>query len=611
MVSWSPEADPDGSEPRPQLRRARHFDLTGHWEFEFDDADLGADDRWWKGDHQLATSITVPYPPESELSGVADREPHSILWYRKEISLPSLSAGERMVLHFGAVDYRCQVWVDGVLVAQHEGGHTRFSADITTALADRATHIVVVRVEDGVTDPQQPRGKQDWQPRPHAIWYDRTSGIWQPVWIEVVPQQHIRSLSWSCDLAAGTVELTLRLARPPTEPLGVEVELAIRGQLLAAQSVRSGSQRVRLLIDLPQLRHGQDLGRLLWSPENPNIVDARITAGSDQVASYLGLRSCGFRDGRFLLNGKPYYLRMVLGQGFWPQSHLAAPDSAALRAEVEAIRALGFTGVRVHQKIEDPRFLGWCDRLGLLVWEEMPSGYEFGTDLIRRITSEWSEAIERDASHPCIVAWVPLNESWGVPDIPDRADQQQLANALYHLTRALDPSRPVVSNDGWEHTVSDLWTVHDYIPDGASIRQRYGDPAAVARTLTGAGPGRRKVLLIDGDDRGQPVLLSEIGGLSLHPGDGAEWFGYGVVGSTDELTARLRELIAAVLDCPDVGGFCYTQLTDTQQEANGLLTAGRGPKISPDVVRDIMSQPAAAIPAETVDQHRRAARQRR
>jgi hypothetical protein len=340
-----------------------------------------------------------------------------------------------------------------------------------------------------------------------------------------------------------------------------------------------------------QLRNGVDRSRLLWSPEAPNLIEVTVSlldgngARLDTVGSYVGIRSVATRDGHFLLNGSPYFLRMVLEQGIWPESHLAAPSMAALRHEVELVKQLGFNGVRVHQKIEDPRFLALCDRLGLLVWEEMPSCYAFSATSVRRLVHEWTEVIVRDRSHPCVVCWVPLNESWGVPDLLSRPDQRSLALALVHLTRALDGSRPVISNDGWEHLDSDILTIHDYSGEPEVLHERYGTTEALDKALRNAWPGPHRLLINGGGPSGQPVMVTEFGGLSLPPDPSEDWPGYTIMGSTEELTTRFTELVAALLACHDLAGFCYTQLTDTFQERNGLLMADRSPKIPFEIVR--------------------------
>ena len=571
-------------------------------------------------------TIQVPYPPESMLSEIHDTSFHPVVWYQRTVDVDPPRPGERMLLHFGAVDYTATVWVNGRRIGEHEGGHTPFELDITGALEETGGTSIVVRADDRPTDLSQPRGKQVSAADPHGVFYDRTTGIWQPVWLETVPDIHLTELAWTSDLEAGTVTAELRLSRTPLVPYRLDVALSLGDEPLAVQSVRVTDADVAVTVTLPALRSGRQ-ARLLWSPESPTLVEAELTlrpdatareaadepdasadpAAQDRVSSYLGLRSVGRRDGLFLLNGRPYYLRMVLEQGFWPESHLAAPSAEALRREVELVKQLGFSGVRVHQKVEDPRFLYWCDRLGLLVWGEMANAFEFSPRAVGRFTREWIEVVRRDRSHPCVVAWVPLNESWGVPHIATSAPQRSFATALYHLTKSLDPTRPVLSNDGWEHTTSDIWGVHDYAPSADSIRARYGTPEALTRTLFGAGPGRRKVLLTHTTREGEPVVLTEFGGLSYTPTAGEKWFGYGTVESAEALRDGLEALFTAVLDSPELAGFCYTQLTDTQQERNGLLTEDRVPKLPLDVIHAIVTRSSQAIPAEAVDAERRAA----
>ncbi|MFC7404751.1 glycoside hydrolase family 2 protein [Georgenia alba] len=611
--------EPDQLHPRPQLRRETWHDLTGTWQFAFDDDDRGVQERWYDG-ARLGTDpfgarIQVPYPPESPLSGVADTSFHPVAWYAREVEVAVPEDGRRVLLHFGAVDYHAVVWVNGRHVGEHTGGHTPFTLDITHALdPDSSVQAVVVRAEDRPTDLHQPRGKQVTSEGARGIFYDRTSGIWQPVWLETVAQTHISSLRWTTDIDAGQVRLDLALCGTIVSGLTVRVRLSLEGVLLAEHSARAREDRATVTFALEDLQTGQPI---LWSPESPTLIDAEIlleapgTAGpADRVHSYLGVRSAGFRDGLFLLNGRPYYLRMVLEQGYWPTSHLAAPGPDALRREVELIKQLGFNGARIHQKIEDPRFLYWCDRLGLAVWGEFPNAFAYSPTAVTRTVQEWQAAVERDVSHPSVVAWVPLNESWGVPRIATSPQQQSFATALYHLTKALDPTRPVISNDGWEHTVSDIWSVHDYTPSGESIRRRYHAVPDLEHTLHGPGPGRRKIFVHDVEHAGQPVMITEYGGLAYVDDLDGRWAGYSTVTSAADLQDRLEELTSAILDAPRVAGFCYTQLTDTQQERNGLLTEDREPKLPVEQIRRIITRPSAAIPAEEVDAYRRATKER-
>jgi hypothetical protein len=595
--------------PRPQFARADWTELDGEWQFAHDDDDRGLDEAWSTREDVFDRRIVVPFPPESELSGIHEPGYHPVVWYRRVIPCPRPDGGDRILLTFGAVDYRCSVWVNGDRVGDHEGGHSSFTLDITAALsAESEDQVVVVRAEDWHDDVSQPRGKQDWSERPHGIWYHRTTGIWQTVWWERVSDAHLTELHIVPDAVRGRLEVEARVPRS-AGGLALRCRIGFEGETLAETTVALTDPDVRLTIELPFARNYQEVHRITWRPEWPNLLDVDLTLlrdgePVDEVTSYAGLRQVGYADGHFLLNNQPYYLRLVLGQGYWPESHLAAPSSTALRREVELIKELGFNGVRVHQKVEDPRFLYWCDRLGLLVWGEMPSPYAYSTTMVERVTREWLEVVRRDRSHPSIVTWVPLNESWGFQMIEHDPAQRHFASALYHLTRAIDPTRPVISNDGWEHTDSDIWGVHDYGPSGRGLQDRYGTPEAVHRSLREGRPGRRRVLLQDGTDRGQPVVITEFGGLSFAPAAGEEWFGYSTVASADELVDKLSELVGALLDSPTVAGFCYTQLTDTEQENNGLLTADREPKAPIERIRAALTRPARSDPAGEVDQSR-------
>jgi beta-galactosidase/beta-glucuronidase len=586
-----------GDHPRPQLARAGWRDLSGAWQFAFDDGRAGVVEKWHEREDVFDRTIRVPFPFESEASGIGDTGYHPVVWYRTTFS-GRPADGRRLLLNFGAVDYRAHVWVNGHSVASHEGGHTPFCADITTALHDgHGPQVVVVRAEDDPHDLRQPRGKQDWQPEPHAIWYDRTSGIWQPVWLEEVSPDRIRSLRWIPDVEHRSIDLTVRLRIDPRPGLTLRVRLHQNGTVLADDVYGVEHSEVQRRITLVENDMSLGHSRLLWSPEEPNLIDAEITLLDgdepvDVVSSYTALRSIRASGGRLLFNGRPYYLRLVLAQNFWPESHLAAPDADALRREVQLVKDLGFNGVRLHQKVEDPRFLAWCDRLGLLVWAEMPAAYEFSHQTISRLTHEWLEVLERDLSHPCIIAWVPMNESWGVPALERSPEQEALVRALYHLTKAMDPERLVVGNDGWEQPVTDLVTVHDYTSRGQVLRDRYGDRASIEHTIANTQPAKRVVLLPGASHSADaPVLISE---------SGDSWRGYGAVRDADQFLAGYTDLVGALIDSPAVVGFCWTQLTDTQQERNGLLTADRMPKVPVERIRAVTTRVSAAVPGDAV-----------
>ncbi|WP_019586157.1 glycoside hydrolase family 2 protein [Deinococcus apachensis] len=589
--------------PRPQLTRTSWTDLCGTWQFAYDDENRGAEERWFSRAEPFDREITVPFPPESAASGIGDPAYHPTVWYRRTFTVTPEDRAGRLLLHFGAVDYRAQVWVNGQLVARHEGGHTPFTADLTSVLAEGEEQIVTVRAEDDPRDLAQPRGKQGWKPGPHAIWYHRTTGIWQPVWLERVPETYIRSLRLTPDLDRSALEVQVSLNEPPREELTVRVRLLLRGERLASDLYELNGAEVSRSVALDQGRLVRDHREILWSPRHPNLVDVEVTLlrGEevlDDVRSYTGLRSALIRDGHFLLNHSPFYPKLVLAQNYWPESHLAAPSADALRREVELVKELGFNGVRIHQKVEDPRFLYWCDVLGVLVWGEAANAYTFTPDAQERLTREWLEVLRRDHNHPCIVTWVPLNESWGVPNLERDPAQRDYVKAMYHLTKALDPSRPAIGNDGWQLVAGDILGIHDYTPEGRALLERYGTREAVERTLTAVQPGHYPLLPAARVRAGEPVMLTEFGGISFAPSQGERWWGYGTVQDEEAFLTKYAELVGAVLDCEGVAGFCYTQLTDTEQESNGLLHADRRPKMNPARLRAINSGYPRSMPAE-------------
>ncbi|KQP57518.1 glycoside hydrolase family 2 protein [Agreia sp. Leaf283] len=602
-----PAGDNDGSYPRPQLVRARWSELDGPWRFSFDDTDSGLD-AGWQNSADFDLTITVPYPFESALSGIGDTGFHRVVWYARSVSADELSeAGfggvdsgsddaRRLMLHFGAVDYRAMVWLNGVFLGSHEGGQTPFSFDITSALDDeRAEQLLVVRAEDDPADVAQPRGKQDWRLDPHSIWYHRTTGIWQPVWLEATPTVAVRLVHWVPDVPGGTVAVRIDLARDPKPGTVVDIALSFEGRVVGELTLPAATTSIHGVVEVLEQRNGQAYEELLWSPEHPRLIDATVTvrhgeATIDSVASYLGLRSAAWGGGRFLLNNRPYFVRSVLNQGYWPESHLASPGPDAFRADIELTKELGFNATRLHQKIEDPRFLYWADRLGLLVWAETPGAFEFSSTAATRLLAEWTAVIERDLSHPSIVTWVPLNESWGVQHIEHDPAMRAFARALVSITRTLDGSRPVISNDGWEHVDSDIISVHDYESSGAVLTKRYSDDDAKERLLDGFGPAGRRILL-DGQQVGErPVMLTEFGGISFATRyvDTDAW-GYSSASGADDFVARLRAVVGALDESTFLAGYCYTQLADTLQETNGLVSDDRVPKAPIEVLRAIFS----------------------
>ncbi|MGE5675391.1 MAG: glycoside hydrolase family 2 protein [Mycobacterium leprae] len=575
---------PRSEYPRPQFVRADWLNLNGTWEFAFDDENLGERKRWWAGNRALERTITVPYAFQTPLSGVGDPSLHDVVWYRRLFTVPAEWAGRDLLLHFGAVDYRAKVWVNGQLVATHEGGHTPFAADIT-AVATKGENVVVVRAEDPSLDMTIPRGKQYWKAKSEGIFYTRTTGIWQTVWLEPVAPTRLDRVRLTPDL--DTVSLDARFYIEGFKP-GLKVQMTVRfeGELVAEESFLAAEPRFERSVGLPDPE--QRYTRLWW-PWRPKLHDVTLKLIApdgtvlDTVESYFGLRKISVDGGKVLLNNRPFYQKLVLDQGYWPESLLTPPSDEAIQKDIELTKAMGFNGVRKHQKVEDPRYLYWADKLGLVVWGEMANAYHFSDEYVGRVTREWLEIIDRDYNHPCIVAWVPVNESWGTPRLPTNERERQHLLANYHLLKSLDGTRPVVSNDGWEHARTDLLTIHDYSPKRQMLLERYDiDPAETAKLLP-AG----RVLYVPGQEyRGEPMLITEFGGIAFKTGSQEGW-GYSGAADADDFARRYAEVVEALFDCSNVVGWCYTQLTDVEQEINGLLTYDRQPKLPVEVIRKI------------------------
>ncbi|WP_459967351.1 glycoside hydrolase family 2 protein [Paenibacillus sp. JCM 10914] len=574
--------------PRPQFQRKEWLSLNGEWEFGFDDLGIGEDERWYLGDVHgpLTRKIVVPFTFQSKLSGIDDPSFHDVVWYRRTFEIPQEWDGQRIVLHFGAVDYLAKVWVNGQMVAVHEGGHTPFQADITASLV-AGSNTVVLRAEDFSRDVTLPRGKQYWLEQSASIFYTRTTGIWQSVWLEPVSTVHLSKTMMTPDIDRNEIRIrTFVEGVKPADELKLQITIRFQGELIAEDqyAIRRAEQlRTVGLSDFTD--HG--LGRL-WSPEHPNLYEIEFRliqaeAVVDQVSSYFGMRKVSIEDGKLCLNNRPYFQRLVLDQGYFPEGILTAPSDEALKRDVELAKEMGFNGVRKHQKTEDPRFLYWCDRLGLLLWSEAANAYEYSEAYVRRFTTEWQEIMERDYNHPCIITWVPLNESWGIPNVQMDRRQQQHGLAMYHLTKSLDDSRPVVYNDGWEQMTTDLVTIHDYESRQAVLEERYASVESAVQAM----PANRRIFVGGAVYQGQPLLVSEFGGIAFKK---SEWEGWGYSGAENEedFMVKLKAVVDPMFSSPVIQGYCYTQLTDVEQEINGLLTYDRKPKAPIDSIRKIM-----------------------
>lgn len=561
--------------PRPQFVRDKSWlNLNGEWDFSF-------------GKDTFDMKIIVPYAYQTKLSGINLQEFHDIVWYRRNFDLPRHMKGKRIILHFGAVDYKCQVWVNGVHVTSHIGGHVGFQVEISHVIKDKDNEIIV-RAEDDSLDLEMPRGKQYWKEKPESIFYTRTTGIWQTVWIEAVAHTYLHRVWMTPDVDDRAVDIEYEIDGD-MEGRFLKAVISFEGTDLAKYTVSEIKNRgaFRAVIDQQGLVKWNFQEELLWSPENPRLFDIKfyIYQGDkiiDEAHSYFGMRKVSIVDGKFMLNNRPYYQKLVLDQGYWEESLLTAPEDQAFVRDISLAKEMGFNGARKHQKIEDPRYLYWADKLGFLVWGEIAANYVFSRRGVGRLANEWMKEIFRDYNHPSIVAWTPINESWGVPNILSKKDEQSFCAAMVYLTKSLDQSRPVISNDGWEHTCTDLLTIHDYCPDKSILKKRYSSLESILDSM----PAGRRMFAQGWEYEGQPILVTEFGGISYKKGDWEGW-GYSSANSHEDYAKRYYDVVSALLESDLIQGFCYTQLTDVEQEINGLLTYDRKPKIDPNIIREI------------------------
>ena len=565
--------------PRPDFQREKWLPLNGEWDFSFDEPIFDQ-------------KILVPFACETKLSGIHDTSFHNAVWYRRSFSLPEPMHDRQILLHFGAVDYTCRLWVNDQFIREHTGGQCGFSADITDALNASGENVIVLEARDDPADLEMPRGKQYWKPESESIFYTRTTGIWQSVWLEAVSPMHLCSCRITPLFDERSVRFSYALSAAP-QHVTLTAEITFRGKTAGAVSVTPTSARGAFdwQIDQSALSAWNYQEDLVWTPEQPNLFDVtfRILEHGcevDAVQSYFGMRKVSIQNGQFLLNNRPYYQKLVLDQGYWPESLLTAQSDEAFIRDIELTKAMGFNGVRKHQKVEDPRYLYHADRMGLLVWGEIGAAYLYSEQYADRIYREWLDVLRRDYNHPCIVVWTPLNESWGVQEIETDPRQQAHSEAMVAITKSMDTTRLVVDNDGWEHTNGDLLTIHDYSPSGEMLRAHLGSMDAILALR----PAQRALFVGRHAYAGQPILLSEFGGVKFVPGTEAQHsWGYCEADSCAAFAGKLRELFDAVRACPLVDGCCYTQLTDVETEQNGLLTYDRTPKLPLETICAILN----------------------
>jgi hypothetical protein len=568
---------PRPEHPRPDAFRENWVTLNGEWQFEID-AKGDGEARGLKSGKDLDAKIVVPFCPESKLSGIGHYGLMKNVWYRRPFEVPAAMKGKRVRLHFGGVDYRAWVWVNGQLVGEHSGGNVAFSFDITKLLRDGPNELVV-RAFDDTTSGCQPTGKQTHNVSEGCV-YTRTTGIWQPVWLEAVGSSFVESFSIvpDPDRSRILVEATVNGA---DSDLTLTAEAFADGKLVGKDSCPASWRDNRLVLDLKTKK--------LWEPGKPFLYDLKFSLkqGSktvDEVASYLGLRKVAIEGRAILINDKRVFQRTILDQGFYPDGIWTAPTDEALKHDIEMSLAAGYNGARLHQKVFEPRFLYWADKLGYLVWGEFPNwGYNFQPENYANYINEWTEILQRDRNHPAIIGWCPFNETPG--------SAGELQRIIFRETKAIDPTRPVLETSGWAHTMAnaEVRDDHDYNQNPETFKQRWMD--FFGRGSGSTMPSRYAAGQSVRHDLGVPFWISEFGGIGWAVEGG---WGYGAgPKSLEEFYTRYEGLVNAQLDNPNLFGFCYTQLTDVEQEKNGLYYYDRRPKFDLKRLHKITSRESA------------------
>ena len=557
---------PRAEHPFPQFMRDNWCNLNGEWQFETDHGNSGIERKLFEAE-SLSGTITVPFCPESDLSGVGNKDFMRCVWYKRKVILPDCMKGRRIILYIGACDYETTVWVNGTEVGTHIGGYISFSFEITKFLRDGENDITV-RAYDDNRKGEQPAGKQCHQYGSYGCFYTRTTGIWQTVWLEAVPEERIVSAKYYTKIN-GTVRIDAVVENAYGKTLRAEASFG--GAVAACGEAEVRGEHTEIVLDVPEPH--------LWAPGEPNLYDLTLTVGEDRVQSYFGIREVSVHDHRFYINGKSVFGRFILDQGFYPDGIYTAPTDEALVRDIELSMACGYNGARLHQKIFEPRFLYHADRLGYMVWGEHANWL---LDISRptawkNFVGEWLEEVERDFDHPALIGWCPFNET-------QQNQDPAILKYVYSVTKALDPTRPVIDTSGWFHVKGycDMYDCHDYEQDPVKFKEKYD------KLMTGGELGDWT-----GPYPDSLCFVSEFGGTWWSPGVKGGW-GYGASPSDmEEFLNRYEGLVSALLQNDKICAFCYTQLTDVEQEQNGLYTYDRRAKFPVEKIAAITSAKAA------------------
>lgn len=550
--------------PNPAFVRNKWKTLDGTWAFAFDE-------------ERYSMNIQVPFCYQSKLSGIHTDEYHERVWYKRSFEITKEQLEGTVLLRFGAVDYFAKVWINGSYVGEHQGGNTPFVFEVQDFLTVGENTIIVQAIDS--YSKELPRGKQMWAQKPQGCCYTNTTGIWQSVWLEFTGKNYITNIQITPEFDHNRAKICVRTKQE--KDVAIKIDFRLQERELGELTLALKEGKAEGIITFEEFGP-EAVFKLWWTPENPNLIDTTVTLlknGSeiDRVDTYFGMRKIHKEGDKIFLNNNLLYQRLVLDQGYWPDSLMTPPSGEAIKKDVELTKAMGFNGARKHQKIEDPRYYYWADKMGLLVWGELPSAYDFTETSRKYLMDEMYAFIQRDYNHPCIISWVPMNESWGIYEIADNEQQRNFARALYYMIKGEDPTRLVTSNDGWDQIeTTDFCGIHDYAITPQNAKDRYQDIYEVLKASVNFKPVYARGVKYNG----VPILITEMGGVKLKDADG--WGYSSDVKDEEAMLHYLEQVMEQVRGFKKIQGFCYTQLTDVMQEKNGLLDEKRETKVSLD-----------------------------
>lgn len=573
--------------PRNDFKRESFISLNKEWEFDFDDNNIGHKEKWFLS-HKFNRKINVPFCFQSKLSGIEDTSFHDYMWYRLNLGKINFNESQNVILSFEGVDYYCEVYINGYLAKTHTGSMGAFKIAIEEFLNKNENNNLVVYVYDPSRDKTIPRGKQDWEKESHVVWYTRTSGIYKSVHLAIVNKKHIEEFLLTTKLDEYEISIDLK----STTDEGFIEFIVDDGNDKKQFKFEINNYKNIYKFNLPY----DFVNDRIWTLKRPFLFNLTLNLYNkddilvDSVSSYFGIREISQKNGKFLLNDKPIYQKLVLNQGYFKEGILTAPSIEMLEKDLDMMIEMGFNGCRIHQKVEDPYFLYLCDKKGFLVWEEGPSIYGYNRDNAEKLINEWIENIKNNFNHPCIVCYTPFNESWGAEDVSYDKKVQAHVMSLYYLIKSLDDTRLVISNDGWEHCKTDLITIHNYNHgEKVDIKKykKFVKDLSTRNEILKFDCINKMILNPGFNDENQPIILSEFGGIAFEKDTNSMTWCYSTCHNEKEYISELKRIYKAIEASDCIEGICFTQFTDVEQEVNGLLTYERKFKVNPKIIKEI------------------------